>query len=426
MRNLALNSSLSSSFAEILQGFMQNQSVPKEATLQEERATEALERSSQPQERALGLESRVLEAVMERFAKTQDEIIKTFDKLFPGALQSKASFSASEVSAQEFILGRDGTTTFAAISQRSLSFSLEGVIRNGTQEQSVSLEITLQESFVQTLRSRQSSSTALSRDPSEKLKLIDPLVIDYLGVGTELSDQSFSFDLDSDGTPDQISRLKQGSGFLALDKNQDGIINDGNELFGTKSGNGFADLALHDKNRDGKIDKNDPIYENLRIWTPLKNGDSRLIALGEAGIGALYLNPKKSEKLMQGAWGNTLGIRRQSAAFERLDGSRGEVHHIDFAKLEKQRNEQDSLLRDRHLLRYHTPTTLGTLPRQAPQESPEIPFPELWQTLNQRFAQSHDSHQRLLDELIFGGRLREVNEESFIQSTLARARALLR
>ena len=66
----------------------------------------------------------------------------------------------------------------------------------------------------------------------------------------ELSDQTFYFDLDADGKEEEISVLN-GSGYLALDKNGDGVINDGSELFGTKNGDGFADLARYDE--DGRF-----------------------------------------------------------------------------------------------------------------------------------------------------------------------------
>ena len=68
----------------------------------------------------------------------------------------------------------------------------------------------------------------------------------------EVSDQTFYFDLDADGKEEEISVLN-GSGYLALDKNGDGTINDGSELFGTRNGDGFADLAQYDE--DGKVIK---------------------------------------------------------------------------------------------------------------------------------------------------------------------------
>ena len=204
---------------------------------------------------------------------------------------------------------------------------------------------------IQTLSSASSSNVNVSLSATsvntnivrwqgnDSVNLVDPLIIDLGGDGVELSDDTFSFDLDADGESDQISRPKGNSGFLALDKNGDGIINDGTELFGTQNGDGFKDLARYDSNGDGKIDKDDPIYDKLRIWKPGANGDQgELIGLGEVGIGAIYLDAKNNEQLMQSASGETLGVQRKSAAYQRTDGSEGQVYHIDLAK----RDEQNS------------------------------------------------------------------------------------
>lgn len=194
------------------------------------------------------------------------------------------------------------------------------------------------------------TSLNISASGTDSAKLIDPLIIDLGGDGVELSDDTFSFDLDADGESDQISRPKGNSGFLALDKNGDGIINDGTELFGTQNGDGFKDLARYDSNGDGKIDKDDPIYDKLRIWKPGANGDQgELIGLGEVGIGAIYLDAKNNEQLMQSTNGETLGVQRKSAAYQRTDGSEGQIYHVDLAK----RDEQATVSKDVGIAAYH-------------------------------------------------------------------------
>lgn len=97
--------------------------------------------------------------------------------------------------------------------------------------------------------------------------LIDPLVINYGSASASVTRVKYEFDIDADGTLDQISFAGPGSEFLALDLNNDGIINDGRELFGPNSGDGFSDLAEYDLDKNGWIDENDAIYEKLRIWT---------------------------------------------------------------------------------------------------------------------------------------------------------------
>ena len=118
----------------------------------------------------------------------------------------------------------------------------------------------------------------------------DPLMINLdTNIGS-VSDQKFYFDLDSDGEKEQISFAGKGSGFLALDKNGDGVINDGSELFGTKSGDGFKDLAAYDEDGNGWIDENDSIFSRLKVWTKDENGNDYLMNLKTADVGAIYLS----------------------------------------------------------------------------------------------------------------------------------------
>ena len=97
--------------------------------------------------------------------------------------------------------------------------------------------------------------------------LCDPLVVNIGSDTADVRDQTFKFDLDADGTEDEISMLGKGSGFLALDKNGDGKINDGSELFGTKSGDGFGDLREYDSDGNGWIDENDDVFSRSGVKT---------------------------------------------------------------------------------------------------------------------------------------------------------------
>jgi len=119
--------------------------------------------------------------------------------------------------------------------------------------------------------------------------LKDPLVVNFSGRAAEVSQRDFHFDIDADGQSDQIGFVGPESGFLALDKNNDGEINDGSELFGALSGDGFADLAEYDLDGNNWIDEKDDIYDSLRIWVRDQLGEEQLMGLGQAGVGAFYL-----------------------------------------------------------------------------------------------------------------------------------------
>lgn len=163
-------------------------------------------------------------------------------------------------------------------------------------------------------------------------RMCDPLVINLDTDATELSDQTFYFDIDADGELDEISQLGAGSGYLALDKNGDGVINDGSELFGTESGNGFADLAQYDDDGNGWIDENDAIWSKLQIWTKDENGNDRLYRLADKGVGAICLQNTATDFTLKGDDGRTKGAIRNTGVFLYENGNVGTVQHVDVAK----------------------------------------------------------------------------------------------
>ncbi len=167
-------------------------------------------------------------------------------------------------------------------------------------------------------------------------KMCDPLVINLNTDVAELSDQSFFFDIDADGEEDEISRLNAGSGYLALDKNNDGVINDGKELFGTASGDGFADLEKYDEDGNGWIDENDAIWSKLKIWCKDENGKDVLYRLADKGVGAICLQRAATDFTLQGVGGQTKGAIRSTGVFLYENGNVGTVQHVDVAKYSKE------------------------------------------------------------------------------------------
>lgn len=165
-----------------------------------------------------------------------------------------------------------------------------------------------------------------------QVSLCDPLVINLEGNMAEVSDQTFYFDLDCDGVEDEISRLINGSGFLALDRNDDGTINDGSELFGTRSGNGFAELAIYDEDGNGFIDETDAIFDKLKIWMMDENGEPHLYSLKEKGIGAIGLMNTATDFTLMGESHQTNGVIRKTGFFLYEEGGAGTIQHVDLAK----------------------------------------------------------------------------------------------
>lgn len=170
--------------------------------------------------------------------------------------------------------------------------------------------------------------------------MIDPLVINLEGNVAELQDQTFLFDLDGDGEKEEISMLGKGSGYLALDRNGDGVINDGSELFGTKSGDGFADLAAYDSDGNGWIDENDEIWDKLLIWTKDEYGRDKCYKLSEKNVGAICLSSASTDFSLT-SQGNTSdgfqpgevnGRIRRTGIFLYENGYAGTIQHVDVAE----------------------------------------------------------------------------------------------
>ncbi len=206
----------------------------------------------------------------------------------------------------------------------STSFSATGTIK--TQDgKSIEFSVTLNMS--REFRMETSDTIAIG-DAEQK---VDPLVINFNGNAAELSQTHFEFDIDANGTTEQIASLKSGSGFLALDKNKDGVINNGSELFGPNSGNGFSELAKYDSDNNNFIDEADPIYDSLRIWQRHEDGSQQLIALGDKNIGAIYLGHATTPFQLRTADNQSLGEVTDSGVYLTEDGKTGTVQQINFS-----------------------------------------------------------------------------------------------
>ena len=160
----------------------------------------------------------------------------------------------------------------------------------------------------------------------------DPLVINLDTDIGSVTDQKFLFDLDSDGDEEEISFAGKGSGFLALDRNGDGRIGDGSELFGTKSGDGFKDLAAFDEDGNGWIDENDSIYSKLKVWTKDEDGNDYLINLKDADVGAIYLDNADTQFSLKDGINRLNGeIKKTGIYLHESTGAAGTLNHIDLA-----------------------------------------------------------------------------------------------
>lgn len=220
---------------------------------------------------------------------------------------------------------RETVETIQYSESESLAFSAYGSISTADgQTFSFSLDFAMERSF------EFSSETRSVSIEAQNMK--DPLVLNFSGTAAELRENArVNFDLDADGTIEEFSFVGPGSGFLALDTQGDRSIKDGSQLFGTKSGNGFADLALHDDDGNSWIDENDTVYAKLLIWSMDEKGNEKVMSLKEAKVGAIYLGNVSSQYSLKGSDNATLGQIRNTGVFLSEDGKAHTIQHVDLA-----------------------------------------------------------------------------------------------
>ena len=203
------------------------------------------------------------------------------------------------------------------------SFDAAGVVRTQDgKEISFTLSLSMSRSY------HEESDISINFGSARQTK--DPLVLNFNGSAAQLTSQRFKFDLNSDGKTEDINFVSGGSGFLALDKNGDGKINNGSELFGATSGNGFAELSALDSDHNGWIDENDAAYEQLRVWTKDAAGNDQLATLKQANVGALSLASVATPFDLKDNRNALQGQIRASGIFLAEDGKVGTMQQVDL------------------------------------------------------------------------------------------------
>lgn len=208
------------------------------------------------------------------------------------------------------------------------NFSASGIIKTADgKEIQFQCDLSMQRSFYM-----DNSTEIFMGASTDRKSLCDPLIINFAGTAAELKNTTFAFDLNADGSAENIQELAAGSAFLVLDKNKDGKINNGNEMFGTQSGDGFADLSVYDEDGNGWIDENDSVYNSLGVWNNSAYG-GKIRSLKEAGIGAIYLQNANTEFSIKDKTTNELQgqIRKTGIFLNEKKGNIGTIQHVDLA-----------------------------------------------------------------------------------------------
>ncbi|KPA11707.1 hypothetical protein MHK_008058 [Candidatus Magnetomorum sp. HK-1] len=268
----------------------------------------------------IGVKNFLVKQILEAVFGQEIDVIKSSD-LEPGTQNCPKRFEESIENPQDIPPGTEYIYNESHYEYEAVSFNASGtVVTEDGQEISFDLQMAMS-------REVYTESTIALREGGRP---IDPLVINYAGPAADLTSQKFQFDLDADGTTDDISFVKPGSGFLVFDKNQDGIIQDGTELFGPSTGNGFSELAKYDQDKNGWIDENDAIYDNLSIWSKKQSGEDVYHTLKQADVGAIYLSAAQTSFAYKDLALNTHGNLSQSGVYLTESGQSRLIQQLDL------------------------------------------------------------------------------------------------
>lgn len=180
-------------------------------------------------------------------------------------------------------------------------------------------------------RQQQSLEVTVQVTDNTSIFTTDPLVLDLsdAGITTTGVADGVAFDLNADGVTEQVSMVNGDTWLLALDRNGNGRIDDGGELFGDQHGatHGFAELARYDADAngvaDGVIDANDLVFSQLQLLQMSSDGAQVTQALTDAGVAAIELAHQNTRKAL-----NLYDTVSQTGQFRRTDGSTGEAADV--------------------------------------------------------------------------------------------------
>jgi len=291
--------------------------------------------SDEEEELSLPSQLRLMKALIEAFTGIKITLPKQFnpqsgDQTATNATTPNNQSAAATDNTED---NRAVEVTTLSLEQESVSFSAKGALT--TKDGKV---VNLNLGFALDYRLLSANERLTSAG-----KLKDPLVLNLDGLVAGFTQGTFNFDLDADGNKEEVTKLDKGSAFLAMDRNGNGQIDDGKELFGALSGNGFADLAALDQDGNGVLDEGDSQFAQLRLYRP---GEA-LLTLGEKKIGAIFLqsaatefqhlgvDPAGQEASSDTAQATTTpapspAVLRQSGIYVTEDGKAGTVQQLDL------------------------------------------------------------------------------------------------
>ena len=206
------------------------------------------------------------------------------------------------------------------VSKQQLNYQVQGKLNINEQELSLNYNFALS-----------SERTSYSKVEMSAVALKDPLIVQFGAQGLgEIKGQK-NFKINQDNKIDQLPIFSGDVGYLVYDQNNNQQADNGSELFGPKTGQGFAELALLDSNKNGFIDADDEQFDQLYLWQPSddNNQAEQWLSLKAAKIQAISLTTIQTPYDFYDQQGQIQAqLRLSSFAITDAGEGRG-VHQVD-------------------------------------------------------------------------------------------------
>jgi len=254
------------------------------------------------------IKKRVIEELLSNLLNSNEKI-----KLFPNEnykLEESTNNSYSQKS-QEW--GFTYKSKEEYYEKSTFDFSAKAIIQTSKGEIEIDLSLSYSKEYYQKNETKFSAYAKGFENPF-KIDMQDE-VGSFENIKKEME---FEFSRNNNREKNDITQLENGVSYLAIDKNSNNSIDDGSELFGVNTNNGFEELSYYDKDGNNWIDENDEVFKDLRVWEKSADGNHTLISLADSGIGAIYL-------------GNTSSVNNnQTSIFLKENGEAGVISSVDF------------------------------------------------------------------------------------------------
>ncbi|MGL1958229.1 MAG: hypothetical protein OCD00_13025 [Colwellia sp.] len=209
--------------------------------------------------------------------------------------------------------------------KQQLSYQMQGEFSIDNKKLSIDYSFTLE-----------SEQLSYSRFEMTAGALKDPLLVQFgqKSMGNITGEHNFA--INEDNTLDKLPIFSGDVGYLVFDKNNNQQADNGSELFGPKTGQGFNELAQLDSNGNGFIDEGDMHFDQLAIWqpsdhlnSPANSESTQWLSLKEAGIEAINLSSIATPYNFYNQSGETQAQLTRSGFAINSDGQAMGVHQID-------------------------------------------------------------------------------------------------